>query len=404
MPRRPVVETRFCAEATGRCWAHDPTSPARRVTTRELVADATVVSDETRGLVHVSDEDPGITRRRRGTGWSYADEVGATITDEETLGRIAALAIPPAWTEVWICPDPDGHLQATGRDAAGRKQYRYSDAWTALRGEAKFGRMAAFGLALPKLRRQVDRDLRRPTLSRERVAAGIVRLMDETSIRIGNEEYARRHESYGATTLLKEHVEVSGSSLVLRFTGKSGREHELKVADPRLVRLSQRLLELPGDRFFQYEGASGPVALTAAEVNAYLRAVCGVDFSVKDFRTWRGSVLAARLLATAGAPTSPRAAQAAIREAVDIVAEALGNTATVCRASYIHPLVLERYEAGALNRRGFGTARLGRRPGEQALIRLLGDAPAPRRRRESSRRSRRRSTGGTRRRPARQRR
>jgi DNA topoisomerase-1 len=363
------------------------------LTSQNLVADPTAVSDATTGLVHVSDEEPGIARRRRGKGWSYTGPDGEAVGDEETIARIAALVIPPAWTDVWICPDPDGHIQATGRDAAGRKQYRYSDAWTALRGEAKFGRMRAFGLALPKLRRQVDRDLRRTSLSRERVCAGIVRLMDETSIRVGNEEYARRHESYGATTLLKEHVEIVGASLILRFRGKSGREHELKVTDSRLVRLARRLLELPGDRFFQYEGSRQPVPVTAADANAYLRAACGADFSVKDFRTWRGSVLAARLLATAGAPASPGSAQAGIREAVDVVADALGNTPTVCRASYIHPLVLERYEAGTLSRRGYGPARAGRRSGEQALLLLLDSARSPKPRRTTRSSGPRRRSG-----------
>jgi DNA topoisomerase-1 len=300
------------------------------------------------GLRYATDDTPGIRRRRTGKGYVYEGPRGAAIRDRATLERIRALAIPPAWREVWICPHGDGHLQATGRDARGRKQYRYHPRWRELRDETKFGRMAAFGKALPRIRRRVRRDLARPGLPRERVLAAVVRLLETTLIRVGNEEYARSNESFGLTTLRERQVRVNGARVQFRFRGKSGVQHDIGLSDARLARIVKRMQELPGEELVQYVGETGETRrVESADVNAYLKAITGEDFTSKDFRTWAGTMLAARALGAMPAPASAGEAQRNVARAIETVARELGNTKAVCRKCYVHPDVV----AGYLERR-----------------------------------------------------
>lgn len=302
-------------------------------------------------LRHVSDQDPGIRRVLRRGRAVYLDPDGDPVTDEEVLTRIRAIAVPPAWTDVWICRDAGGHLQAVGRDARGRKQYRYHAAFLRLRDADKYGRLLRFARRLPRIREAVDRDLRRPGMPRERVLALVVRLLELTHMRVGNEEYARLNRSYGLTTLRDRHATVAGSAVRLRFTGKSGKRHEVGVRDRRLARLVRRIQELPGQHLFEYvadDGIARPVR--SEDVNAYLREIAGVEVSAKDFRTWAATVLAFRALRDA--PGTPREAEARrrIKAAIEQVAERLGNTGTVCRASYVHPVVVDSWLSGELAR------------------------------------------------------
>ena len=301
------------------------------------------------GLRYSSDDRPGIRRRRRGRGFQYLDAHGRTITDREERARIDALAVPPAWTDVWICPSPNGHLQATGRDARGRKQYRYHPRWRELRDEAKYDRMLAFAAALPRIRRRVDRDIARKALSKPRVVATIVRLLDETGIRVGNDEYARENGSFGLTTMRKRHAEVEGSSVAFRFRGKSGKTTDVDVTDPRVARVLRRCEGLPGQHLFQYVDEDGePVDVDSDDVNAYLREMAGGDFTAKDFRTWTGTVLAAWALEELGEAGSQTQATRQVVRAVESVAKELGNTPAVCRSAYIHPQVIETHLEGNL--------------------------------------------------------
>jgi len=301
------------------------------------------------GLRYSSDDRPGIRRRRRGRGFQYLDAHGRTITDRKERARIDALAVPPAWTDVWICPSPNGHLQATGRDARGRKQYRYHPRWRELRDEAKYDRMLAFAAALPRIRRRVDRDIARKALSKPRVVATIVRLLDETGIRVGNDEYARENGSFGLTTMRKRHAEVEGSSVAFRFRGKSGKTTDVDVTDPRVARVLRRCEGLPGQHLFQYVDEDGePVDVDSDDVNAYLREVAGGDFTAKDFRTWTGTVLAAWALEELGEAGSQTQATRQVVRAVESVAKELGNTPAVCRSAYIHPQVIETHLEGNL--------------------------------------------------------
>lgn len=292
-------------------------------------------------LVHVSDTDPGLRRRRCGSGFVYLDRKGRRVKDASALRRIRDLAIPPAWSDVWICAHARGHLQATGRDARGRKQYRYHQAWSDRRGAGKFGRLAAFGKNLPKLRRRLRRDLSMPALSRENILAVAVSLLGATLIRIGNKKYARDNDSYGLTTLHTKHVEfIRRGAVRFHFIGKSGKTHDLVVDDSRLVRLLRRCNELPGRMLFQYYDADGKRrAIDSGHVNAYLRSIIGADFSAKDFRTWGATVLAVAEFLRAPDRADATGAQAAAMNVTRKVASALGNTAAVCRASYIHPKV-----------------------------------------------------------------
>jgi DNA topoisomerase-1 len=295
-------------------------------------------------LRYVSDEWPGIRRERRGSGFIYLDASGSFIRDPATIERIRSLVIPPAWRDVWICPHPSGHIQATGRDDRGRKQYIYHPRWRAVRDEAKFLHLAAFGAALPRIRRRVSRDLKLPGIPRAKVLATLVRLLETTLIRIGNDEYARTNGSFGLTTLRNQHVEVHGSRIRFRFRGKSGKLHEIDVADPRLARLVKRCQELPGQELFQYLDEQGqPHAVDSADVNDYLREITGEDFTAKDFRTWAATLLAAEALRSEHSPTSAAAAQRAIAQMVKSVASRLGNTATICRKCYIHPAVIDDF-------------------------------------------------------------
>jgi DNA topoisomerase I len=296
------------------------------------------------GLRYVSDTTPGTTRRRHGRGFAYFDAAGRRVRDPRELARIAGIVIPPAWSEVWICPHASGHLQAVGRDARGRKQYRYHPRWNAVRGATKYDRLAAFAAALPKIRRRVQRDLRRRGMPREKVLATVVELLERTRIRIGNSEYARDNGSYGLTTLLGRHVRVSATRLRFRFRGKSGKLREVEISDPRLARIVRRCQEIPGQELFQYLDENGKVRSVGSEdVNAYLREISGADFTAKDFRTWAGSVLTTAALQRLASPRTRSEARKNVVRAVGDVAEQLGNTSAVCRRSYVHPRVLESY-------------------------------------------------------------
>lgn len=303
----------------------------------------------TAGLHYVSDEEPGITRRRSGKGFTYRDPAGRTIRDRKQIARIKALAIPPAYSDVWICPDPDGHLQATGRDDRGRKQYRYHPEWQAAREAEKFDRMLIFGRELPRIRERVDHDMRRRGLVRERVLATVVRLLETTLIRVGNEEYAKSNRSFGLTTLRNRHLDIEGSTLIFEFRGKGGKTHEVSVRDRRLARVVHAVHELPGQHLFQYvddDGARQPV--DSADVNDYLREISGEPFTAKDFRTWAGTVLASLALAEFERVDSQAAAKRNIKRAIERVASRLGNTVAVCRKSYVHPEILASYIDGSL--------------------------------------------------------
>lgn len=295
-------------------------------------------------LRYATDATPGIRRRRSGRGFSYRDPDGKLVTDRETLRRIRALAVPPAWKDVWICPSASGHIQATGHDAKGRKQYRYHKRWQAVRDETKYGRMADFANALPRIRRRVRADLALPGLPRRKVLAIIVRLLETTMIRIGNEEYARENGSFGLTTMQNRHLHVERGRILLRFRGKSGKSHAVGVEDRALARLVRNCRDLPGQQLFQYVDDDGePEGVDSADVNEYLQEIAGEDFTAKDFRTWGGTLLAAALVREPAETQTAR--KAMMLEAINTVAKQLGNTPTICRKSYIHPAVLETFTA-----------------------------------------------------------
>lgn len=316
------------------------------------------------GLVYCNDDGPGIRRRKQGEGWAYLDDAGRTVTAAATLDRIAGLAIPPAWTGVWIAPRPGCHIQATGRDARGRKQYRYHQDWTQARGEAKFDRVAAFGRALPRLRKRVEKDLRRRGLPREKVLAAVVGLLGLTHIRVGNDAYARENRSFGLTTLRKRHVSLSSTGAVFEFTGKSGKAHRTGFRDRRLARVVRACHELRGHRLFQYLDDRGERHnVTSGDVNDYLRDAMGEAFTAKDFRTWTGTLEAARFLCAQPAG----ATKASLTACARAVSRVLGNTPAVCRKAYIHPGVAQAFETGALSLRPGRSERAF----ETALIRLL---------------------------------
>jgi DNA topoisomerase-1 len=323
---------------------------------------------EQAGLTFCSDAHPGLSRVGAASGVAYRDQHGKTIRDAKTLARIAALAIPPAWTDVWICPREDGHIQAIGRDARGRKQYRYHPDWRATKDEAKYDRMIAFGRALPRLRKQVESDLAKRGLPREKVLAAVVRLLETTLIRVGNEDYAKANKSYGLTTLRKKHVTLSGVGAVFEFRGKSGKDHRTGFQDRRLARVVKACQELRGQRLFQYLDADGHRrAVESSDVNDYLRDAAGGDFTAKDFRTWGGSLAAALFLRGEPAPADEREAKAVAIRCIKAVSQILGNTPAVCRASYVTPLVFEAHAEGDLK-----IARPGR-GAELALLRCLAD-------------------------------
>lgn len=313
-------------------------------TTDDLLSPTPADMAKAAGLAYVSDRDKGYTRRRAGKGFSFIDWKGQVVKDPALRERFLALAIPPAWTDVWICRNPKGHIQAVGRDAAGRKQYIYHPAWAEIRSKVKYSKLLAFGEALPELRRRVAQDLRKRTMTREKVIALVIRLMEQTLIRIGNDEYARTNDTYGLTTMLDDHANVEGDTVTFEFRGKSGKEHTIALRNPTLARLVKQTQELPGQRLFQYVDEQGNLAaLTSTDVNHYLREVTGFDFTAKDFRTWGGTLLAARRLRAAGVGDDERSRQKAIQAMIKEVAEALGNTPAVCRQHYIHPAVLDAF-------------------------------------------------------------
>jgi DNA topoisomerase-1 len=299
-------------------------------------------------LHYVDDTQPGITRKLLRGKFCYFDPAGQRITDPDEIKRLNALAVPPAYTNVWICADPCGHLQATGRDARGRKQYRYHPRWREVRDADKYSRLRDFGLALPKLRKQLETLLAAPGFSRDKVMATVITLLDATLIRVGNTQYARDNRSYGLTTLRSRHVEVNGSAIRFQFRGKSGVEHQITVKDRRLARIIKRCQEIPGQNLFQYLDENGDRhTISSADVNAYLQTLTGADFTAKDYRTWAGSVLALSVLRELQwEPESDAKRQ--VVEMVKNVARQLGNTPAVCRKCYIHPAVLDAFMLGAL--------------------------------------------------------
>lgn len=300
-------------------------------------------------LVYSSDEQPGIGRKGSEGQFYYTAPNGRRLGEGKTVARIRALAIPPAWTDVWISPDPEGHLQATGRDQRGRKQYRYHPRWSACRDEMKYSSLIAFAEALPRLRRRIDTDLRRHGLPRERVVASVVWLLDNTMIRIGNAAYARDNKSFGLTTLRNRHVEIKGSTLRFGFKGKSGKEWRLKLTDRRIAKVVRGAQDLPGQQLFQYldgDGIRHPIH--SQDVNDYIREATGADFSSKHFRTWAGTVHAVMALAGEAVPETKAAAKRVLNRIIDQVARRLNNTRAVCRKCYVHPRVIESWEQGRL--------------------------------------------------------
>jgi DNA topoisomerase I len=329
-----------------------PTTKLRREKKKidkiEVAPDPVEVADDA-GLRYVTDEQPGYKRKAKGKDFEYFDTDGKRIRDETRLLRIRRLAIPPAYKDVWICPSPNGHLQATGRDARGRKQYRYHERWREVRDENKYDRMLVFGKALPKIRRRITRDMKRRGLPREKVLATVVQLLERTFIRIGNEEYAKENKSFGLTTMRSHHVDVTATRLKFSFKGKSGVKHEVDVSDRRLARIIRELQDLPGQDIFQYVDEEGDVRnIDSQDVNDYLRDITGEDFTAKDFRTWAGTVLAAMALNAQEAFENKTQAKKNVKDAIAAVAKILGNTPTVCRKCYVHPAVLETYLDGAM--------------------------------------------------------
>ncbi len=303
------------------------------------------------GLRWICDDAPGIRRVRAGKGFRYVDADGKAVRDAKTLERIKKLAIPPAWRDVWICASPNGHVQATGRDARARKQYRYHERWREKRDETKYDKMVLFGLALPKIRARVDADLALPGLPREKVLATVVRLLERTNIRVGNEEYARANKSFGLTTLRDHHVDVDGAELRFEFRGKSGKKHRVAIEDRRLARIIRRCQDLPGHELFQYVDDDGVLhPIDSSDVNEYLKSITHQDITAKDFRTWNGTVLAADALREA-LRSGPRGrSKRVVTRCIDRVAQRLGNTKAVCKKCYVHPAVIASYLDGSLGR------------------------------------------------------
>lgn len=301
------------------------------------------------GLNYVTDGVAGIRRRRAGKGWTYFAPDGTRVADDAVLKRIGALVIPPAWTDVWICPDPNGHIQATARDARGRKQYRYHPLYRDARDQSKFRRVLDFSEILPEIRERIERDLRARDLTRRQILATVVRLLDKTLIRVGNDEYARENRSFGLTTLRRRHVQIDGSRLQFSFRGKSGVQHDVAITDRRLARVVQQCQDLPGQELFQYLDSRGRrQSVSSDDINEYLRYISGRDITAKDFRTWAGTMLAAKELWSMGPAGSERQVKRNIVQAIDLVAERLGNTRAVCRKYYIHPALLEAYAKGRI--------------------------------------------------------
>ncbi|HWL73068.1 MAG TPA: DNA topoisomerase IB [Burkholderiaceae bacterium] len=366
------------SSATKRKARKSPSRKARKKPELTLVTDP-VEAAKAASLRYVTDDRPGITRKRSGKRFDYLDADGKKIRDPEILGRIKSLAIPPAWTNVWICPSANGHLQATGRDTRGRKQYKYHPRWREVRDETKYTRMILFAEALPRIRERVDTDLAQPGLTRSKVLATVVRLLETTLIRVGNEEYAKSNKSIGLTTMKDNHVDVNGSTLHFEFRGKSGIYHSIDLKDRRLAKIVQRCQDIPGFELFQYLDEDGERrSIDSADVNEYLREISGAEFTAKDFRTWAGTVLAAMALQEFESFDSNAQAKRNIVQAIESVAERLGNTVAVCRKCYVHPAVIDSYLDGStmatLKQRAEQTMRQSLhdlRPEEAAVVALL---------------------------------
>ena len=342
----------------------------------EAASDEYIAAAAEAGLRYVTDNSPGYGRKANGEHFKYLDTHGKPIRDEERLLRIKRLAIPPAWTDVWICPSPAGHIQATGRDARRRKQYRYHDRWRELRDENKFDRLAEFARALPKIRRRVAQDIRLPGLLRQKVLATVVRLLERTFIRIGNEEYARDNKSFGLTTIKNRHVKVKGDHLCFSFRGKSGRQHEVAITDRRIAKIVSKCQDLPGQDLFQYVSDEGEVRnVTSQDVNDYLREITNENFSAKDFRTWAGTVLAAIALNAQSEFETKKQAKANLKTAICAVARLLGNTPAVCRKCYVHPAIVEAYlnrtQIAGLDQATKNAAKINLRAIERAVLKFL---------------------------------
>jgi DNA topoisomerase-1 len=318
----------------------------KKISEIEVAADPVEVAEDA-GLRYVSDEQPGYARKTKGADFEYFDTEGKAIRDEARLLRIRRIAVPPAYKDVWICPSPNGHIQATARDARDRKQYRYHERWREARAENKYDRILVFGHALPKIRRQVNKDMGLRDLPQNKVLATLVHLLGRTFIRIGNEEYARENQSFGLTTMRNRHVDVKGAKLSFSFKGKSGVKHEIDVNDRRLANIIRKLQDLPGQDVFQYEDEAGEVRnVTSQDVNEYLQEITGEEFTAKDFRTWAGTVLTAMALNAQGPAENDAQAKKNVKDAIAAVAKILGNTPTICRKCYVHPVVLESYLDG----------------------------------------------------------
>lgn len=301
------------------------------------------------GLRYVSDGIPGITRQRKGKGFCFKNKEGDTIRDPRVIARLKALAIPPAWRNVWICPSPNGHIQATGLDERGRKQYRYHEKWRQARDENKYERILAFAQVLPKIRRTTRRHIKQRGLSREKVLAAIVQLLEKTMIRIGNQQYAKENHSFGLTTMRNRHAKVRGTKVHFDFKGKSGKHHEIDLQDATLARVISKLQDLPGQELFQYQDEAGEIiSIGSSDVNDYLKQITGDDFTAKDFRTWSGTVLASLALQEFEKFDSQTQAKKNIVKAIENVARQLGNTPSICRKCYVHPAILESYLDGTM--------------------------------------------------------
>ncbi|WP_421546733.1 DNA topoisomerase IB [Pseudomonas sp. QD4] len=333
--------------------------------------DTTLPVDLPPDLHYVDDSQPGIRRKKLRSKFCYFDADGQRIKDPDEIKRINALAVPPAYSDVWICADPRGHLQATGRDARGRKQYRYHARWREVRDADKYSRMLEFGGALPKLRRQLEALLAAPGFSRDKVMATVITLLDATLIRVGNSQYARDNRSYGLTTLRSRHVEVKGSAILFQFRGKSGIEHQITIKDQRLARIIKRCLELPGQNLFQYLDENGERhSVSSSDVNAYLQTLTGADFTAKDYRTWAGSTLALAVLRELQWESETEAKKHIV-EMVKDVSRQLGNTPAVCRKCYIHPAVLDSFLLGELAKLPKPRTRKGLKAEEVGLAMFL---------------------------------
>src|SRR6266516_4983352 len=342
----------------------------------DSVATESAEAAEEAGLHYVSDDRPGYTRKARNGEFEYLDTQGKPIREEQRLLRIKRLAIPPAWTNVWICPSSTGHIQATGRDALRRKQYRYHERWRELRDENKFDRLADFAKALPKIRRRVAKDLKLRGLPREKVLATVVLLLERTFIRVGSEEYARENKSFGLTTIQNRHVSVKGDLLRFRFRGKSGRQHEVAITDRRIAKIVSKCQDLPGQDLFQYVSDEGEVGnVTSQDVNDYLREITNENFTAKDFRTWAGTVLAAITLNAQSEFETKKQAKANLKTAICAVARLLGNTSAICRKCYVHPAIVEAYlsrtQIAGLGQAIENTTRINLRAVECAVLKFL---------------------------------